>query len=75
MSRLNRISISSLDVDSSTKSLPSRYKLGVSDFFCCCDVVGCLMDGIHIHIAKCDDGCGYDSWKKYAYDWFSFLEY
>lgn len=33
------------------------------------------MDGIYIHRAKSNDGCGYDSWKKYADDWFSFLEY
>lgn len=31
------------------------------------------MDGIHIDIAKSYDGCGYDSGKKYADDWFSFL--
>ena len=31
------------------------------------------MDGIHIHRTKSNDGCGYDSGKKYADDWFSFL--
>ena len=31
------------------------------DFFCCCDVVGCFMDGIHIHRTISYDGCGYDS--------------
>lgn len=39
------------------------------------DVVGCLMDGIHIHRTKSYDECGYDGWKDYADDWFSFLEY
>lgn len=31
------------------------------------------MDGIHIHIAISYDGCGYDSWKDYTDDWFSFF--
>lgn len=38
------------------------------------DVAGRLMDGIHIHRAKSDDGCGYYSGKDYTDDWFSFLE-
>lgn len=57
---LNRISISYLYVYSSTKSLPSRQKFGVCDFFCCCDIVGGFMDGIHIHRTKSNDGSGYD---------------
>ena len=32
------------------------------------------MDGIHIHITKSNDGCGYYSGKDHTDDWLSFFE-